>query len=136
MGDHYLLAQILEDRARELSQEPIKERLVVVGFGATSYEEAEEIHSTLAKLISEVKHRVPFQEAQVAVLYHNVGPEKIVREENQKAQELIKSLAVEKNLRTILVPFHLGFKHTGSMQMAHVFERMLKNTPARYLKDK
>ena len=136
MGDHYLLAQILEDRVRELSQEPTKERLVVVGFGATSHEEAEEIRSTLAKLISEVKHRVPFQEVQVAVLYHNVGPEKIVREGNQKAQDLIKSLAAEKNLHTILVPFHMGFKHTGSMQMAHVFERMVKNTPARYLKDK
>ena len=136
MGDHYLLAKILEERARELSQEPTKERLVVVGFGATNDEEAEEIRSVLGKLVAKVKHRRPFQEAQAAVLYHNAGPEKVVREGNQKAQELIKSLAADKNLRTILIPFHLGFKHTGSMQMAHVLDRMLKDLPARYVKDK
>ncbi len=134
MGDHYLIAQILEERAREISQEPKKERLVVVGFGATTNEEAEEMRSVLGKLTAEVKHRMPFQETQTAVLYHNAAPAKFVREENQKTQELIKSLAADKGLRTILVPFHLGFKHTGSMQMAHVFDRMLKDLPVLYLK--
>ncbi|MBI4522925.1 MAG: hypothetical protein HY695_03825 [Deltaproteobacteria bacterium] len=135
-GGHYLLAQILEERAKGISQEPLKERLVVVGFGATNHEEAEEIRSTLNQLIAEAKHRLPFQETQAVVLYHNAGAEKVVREENQKAQELMKSLAADKNLRTVIVPFHLGFKHTGSMQMAHIFERTLKGLPVRYVRDK
>ncbi len=131
MGDHYLLAQILEERARELSQAPAKERFLVVGAGATSHEEAQEIRSVLDRLIAEVKHSMPFQETHSVVLYNSAGPEKVVREGNQKAQESLKSLAADKNLRTIVVPFHLGYKHTASMQTARTLEKMLKDLPVR-----
>ncbi|MBI4490489.1 MAG: hypothetical protein HY694_15505 [Deltaproteobacteria bacterium] len=136
MGTHYLIAQILEERAKELSREPTRERLIVVGFGATDREEAEEIRSALNQLIAEVKYRMPFQEAHAVVLYHRAGADETVREGNQKAQELIRSLAKEQDLRTILVPFHIGFKHTSSMQMAHALERMLKDLPVSYVKQK
>jgi sirohydrochlorin ferrochelatase len=131
LAKDYLAAQILEDRAKALSQAPAKERLVVVGFGATRSEEAEAIGQDLERLLREVKERLPFQGTTVAVLFHPAAEEAVLREGNGKAEDAIRT-AASSPLRTVVVPFHLGLKHTRSMELGRKIEGIVQGLPIAY----
>jgi len=106
-GRDYLAGQILEDRVRALSKEPGKERLLVIGYGATS---------PLERLAAEVRETLHLADTSIAILGDRLAETTILT-------------AIEKtDLRVIVVPFHLGFKHTGSMQLGREIESLLSRS--------
>ncbi len=131
MAEDYLTAQILEDRARALSQTPAKERLVVIGSGAMSFEEAEAMRKDLVRVAESVTGRLGFRETTAVVLFHPAAPDDILHEGNRKAAEAIRA-AASGSLRPVVIPFHLGSKHTASMHLGRRIESILKGLPAAY----
>lgn len=129
MSEDYRIAQILEDRAKMLSQNPVEERLIVIGYGATTPDEEADMRSGLASLIHEVRAYLPFRETEVIILYHPAAEEEVWKNADQRAKAALQELASEKGLRNIVIPFHLGFKHTDSMQLNRGIRSML-NDPA------
>ncbi len=127
--DH-LAAQILEDRARALSKVPANDQLVVVGYGATNTEEAATMRRELEKLATEVRRRLLFKEATIALFFHPAAPEGVLQEGNQRAEKTIR--AAGSRHYAMVVPFHLGPKHTGSMQFSRRVEDMLSGVRASY----
>jgi len=127
LSEDYRIAQILEDRARAESRAPEAERLIVVGYGATNGEEEEAIRSGLLRLIEETRLRLPFKEVETLILYHPAGEEADRKKADEQAKKRLQELSSKKDLRTIVIPFHLGFKHTGSMQLRNGIEPMLSD---------
>ena len=128
MGDDLLIAQVLEDTAGELSQDPSKERLVIVGWGATNQEEAQAIEKTLLGLAERVKAGLPFAETHAIVFYQGqtVVSEELSKKANQEAKEALQQWARDQRLKTLVVPFGPGWKHTGSMQFKRSIANMIK----------
>lgn len=95
------------------------------------FEEAEALGRDLEGLLREVKERLPFQETTVAVLFHPAAEEAVLREGNSKAEDAIR-MAASGPLRTVVVPFHLGFKHTRSMELGRKIEGIVQGLPIAY----
>ncbi len=131
LGEDLLVAQVLEELASELSQNPSKERLVVVGWGATTPKEAEAIERTLQELAAQVKMDLPFAETHALVLYQGqaVVSEELLKKTNQAAKEALQRWAGDQGLRTLVVPFGPAWKHTGSMQFKRSVANMIKGLP-------
>lgn len=135
LGRDPLAGQILEDRARALaegSHDGRGARLVVVGFGATSPEEAEAMARDLRALASEVRETLHLAEPAVAVFYHGQAPDTVKEPGNRLAETTILKAIEEPESRALVVPFHLGFKHTGSMQLGRKLESLIGTRPVAY----
>lgn len=131
-GRDPLAGQILEDRVRALSKEPGKERLVVVGFGAVSPEEAEAMTRDLRRLAVEVQDALHLADTAIAVFYHGQAPD-AVRDQGNRLAEMSILRAIEKtDLKAVVVPFHVGFKHTGTMRLSRKIESLLSGSSVAY----
>lgn len=117
--------QILEDRVRTLSKEPSKERLVVIGFGATSREEADAMTRELERLAVEVQETLHLADMSIAIFYAGQAPDAVRDQGNALAETTIVRAIKKTDLRTLVVPFHLGYKHTGSMRLSQKIESLL-----------
>ncbi|MCZ7627331.1 MAG: hypothetical protein M5R38_17635 [Candidatus Methylomirabilis sp.] len=124
--------QILEDRVRTLSKEPSKERLVVIGFGATSPEEADAMTRELERLAAEVKKTLHLADMSIAILYAGQAPDAVRDQGNALAETTIVRAIKKTDLRTLVVPFHLGYKHTGSMRLSQKIESLLSGGAGAY----
>lgn len=132
LGRDPLVGQILEDRVRALSKEASKERLVVIGFGATSQEEAEAMKRDLERLTAEVQETLRLADSAVAVFYHGRTPDPLRNQGNRLAETTILTAIEKTDLRTLVVPFHLGYKHTGSMRLSRKIELLLGESSVAY----
>lgn len=125
LSEDYRIAQILEDRSKAQSRAPEEERLIVIGYGATNIEEEEAIRSGLLPLIEEARVRLPFKEVETLILYHPAAEEADWKKADERARKRLQEVSSKKDLRNIVVPFHFGFKHTGSMQLRNGIGPML-----------
>jgi len=134
MRDDLLMAQVLEDLAGELSQDPSKERLVIVGWGATTPEEEKAIEKALRGLAEQVKMNLPFAEIHAVVRYQGqtVVSEELIKKANQEVKEAFERWAADRTLRTLVVPFGPAWKHTGSMQFKRSVANMFKGLPVAF----
>lgn len=132
MSEDGRIAQILEDRAMSLSKDPSQERLILVGYGATNEAEEADLRSSLAGLIREVESRLPFKEREIIVLYHPAASEERWKQADLSAKTALQEIAAKKDLRNIVIPFHLGFKHTDSMQLNRGIESMVEGPSFHY----
>ncbi len=132
LGSDPLAGQILEDRVRALSKEASKERLVVIGFGATSPEEAAAMKRDLERLAAEVQETLHLADTSIAIFYHGQTPDPVRNQGNRLAETTILTMIGKTDLRTLVVPFHLGYKHTGSMQLSQKIESLLRENSVAY----
>jgi sirohydrochlorin ferrochelatase len=126
MSADYLTAQILEDRARALAKDSAHQRLVVVGYGATSTDEAQAMRTDLERLAAQVS--LPFKERKVVLFFPRQAPDELFEHGNREAEERLRAAAGG----AVVVPFQLGPKHTGSMQFTRQLEHILHGLPAAY----
>lgn len=126
MSEDDQIAQILEDRARGLSRDPAQERLIIVGYGATNEAEEADLRSGLTGLIREVESRLPFKAREIIVLYHSAASAEGWKQADLRAKTALQEIAAKKDLRNIVIPFHLGFKHTDSMQLNRGIQPMVE----------
>lgn len=132
LGGDPLAGQILEDRVRALSKEAGKERLLVIGFGATSQEEAEAIRRDLERLAAEVQETFHLADTSIAIFYHGQTPDPVRHQGNRLAETTILTAIEKTDLRALVVPFHLGYKHTGSMRLSQKIESLLRENSVAY----
>jgi sirohydrochlorin ferrochelatase len=132
MSEDFRIAQILEDRAKTLSEDPANERLIVLGYGATNPEEETTLQSGLKNLISEVHAHLPFKEIEVVVMYHTQTDETVRKETEEKLRKKLQEIGSKKDLKNILVSFDLGFKHTGLMQLNGTIGSMIEGLPVAF----
>jgi sirohydrochlorin ferrochelatase len=132
LGSDPLAGQILEDRVRALSKEASKERLVVIGFGATSPEEAAAMKRDLERLAAGVQETLHLADTSIAIFYHGQTPDPVRNQGNRLAETTILTMIGKTDLRTLVVPFHLGYKHTGSMQLSQKIESLLRENSVAY----
>lgn len=132
MAADYLTAQVLEDRARAISKDPVKERLVVVGFGSTDAREAAAIRQDLERLAQETSGRRAFKETAIALFFHPAAADEVLQASNRQATEIIRAAGSDKSLRAVVIPFYLGPKHTASMQLGRRIESLLPDLNAAY----
>ncbi|MCH7762084.1 hypothetical protein IIA15_11925, partial [candidate division TA06 bacterium] len=69
MSESHLIAEILVDRVRTLSQNPEEEVLFLIGAGASDEREEKEIQKDLEKVLEWSEGRFPIKEKKVFVLY-------------------------------------------------------------------
>jgi sirohydrochlorin ferrochelatase len=131
-GGDPLAGQILEDRVRAFSKEASKERLVVIGLGATSPEGAETMTRELQRLAAGVQETFHLADAAVAVFYHSRTPDPVRNQGNRLAETTILTAIEKSDLRTLVVLFHLGYKHTGSMLPSQKIESLLSGSSVAY----
>ena len=137
-GRDPLAGQILEDRARALARmrcghhhgghgahhgEERPDRLVVVGFGATSRDEADAMARDLASLAAGVRLPCGAADPAVAVFYASGAPG--AAEGNRLAEATVRAAVEDATRRALVIPFHFGFKHTASMQFGRRLEALV-----------
>ncbi|MGH8626762.1 MAG: hypothetical protein ACREYC_16360, partial [Gammaproteobacteria bacterium] len=66
----------------------------------------------------------------IALFFHPAAPEGVLQEGNKRAEKTIRAAGSHRD--AVVVPFHLGPKHTGSMQFSRRIEDMLHGVRARY----
>lgn len=130
-GRDPLAGQILEDRVRALSKEPNKERLLLIGFGSTSPEEAEAMEKDLRRLAAEVKDTLHLADTTAAVLYHGLAPDAVREPGNSLAKMTVLGALEKTDLRAVVVPFNLGLTHTG-VRLGHKIDTLLHSRAAAY----
>lgn len=131
-GKDPLAGQILEDRVRALSKEPGKERLVVIGFGTVNPEEAEAMKRDLERLAAEVQATLGLADMSVAVFYHGQATDPARDQGNALAETTILRAIGKTDLQAVVVPFHVGYKHTGSMRLGRKIESLLSGSAVAY----
>jgi len=101
MDDHPLVVEIMKDYARELSQDPARESLMLVGHGPV--EELENIMwvRQLEKIGQELRKTLPFKE--VACMTLRADAADLVREQ---AHEDVRKTALRRFYPAVRVPAH------------------------------
>lgn len=119
LAKSYLTAQILEDRAKDLS-EMASERLVVLGMGASNQAEATKMQEELQRLTKQVQRRLGFKETSVFVFRRRDS-----KEEESRRAEIVKEIKRLSTLdgKTLVVPFFVGMKLTPMMSAENMLGR-------------
>lgn len=130
MSEDYRIAQVLEDRARALSQDPSNERLVILGYGAMNQGEEKEIQVSLSNLVDEM--HLSFKDTQILVMYHANADEEVRKKNDEFLAASLKEIGSKEDLKPILLSFDLGFKHTGAMQLSRVVQSMIEGLPIKF----
>lgn len=131
MGESHLTAQILLDRVDRLSQDPERERLVVVGVGAMDEESEKGLRADLDRMVVYAKRYRPFKEVQVGIYYDRDAEAGLKEKKNQAADDLIVRTAAKKG-RTILVPFFIGPKFDSHMSLTRWLGDKVKELDVAY----
>jgi len=113
MAQSYLTSQILLDRVEKLSKQPVNERLVILGTGATDETSAQRIKQDIEALVQDVTDRHDFREVAVYVYYNQDSRQE---KRNEAVDELIIRTAARPG-RTLLIPFTIGVKFDQRMSM-------------------
>src|ERR671915_115477 len=121
-----LLDELHEQLAFALAKDPAHQWLVVVGYGATSMDEAQAMRADLERLAAQVS--LPFKERKVVLFFPRQAPDELFEHGNREAEERLRAAAGG----AVVVPFQLGPKHTGSMQFTRRLEHILHGLPAPY----
>ncbi|MFQ5950129.1 MAG: CbiX/SirB N-terminal domain-containing protein, partial [Nitrospiria bacterium] len=124
MGEDILIAQILEDRIREYSKNPVEEKLIVATRGAMNEEEVAIATETIEKLIAKILPRLSFSETDVVVFYSGAAEADRSQQYEEEVETLIRSMAARPG-RTLLIPFHLEYHHTESLGFRQYLHRMV-----------
>jgi len=133
MGKNHRIAKILLDRIKPHTQNAKNERLVVIGYGATTTEEEKNIRASLNQLIEEVQRYFPFKETQILIMYHRSVDEEIKTKKDKVFFSAFSNLNKENDLKTIVIPFHLGLKHTYLMQRNRSYAALAKDLPVEFI---
>ncbi|MFQ5651292.1 MAG: hypothetical protein ACE5IY_15250 [bacterium] len=113
----YLTVQILEDRAKELSETPSNERLIVIGTGASNRKEAAMMEEELHRLAQQVQRKIGFEETHSLVYLRRESEEGPARR-TEISQEIERLAALEG--RTLVVPFFISMKLTPMMSVENM----------------
>ncbi len=121
LSNSYLTEQILEDLAREMSEDPEREELVILGADAETLEDARAIEETIRRLSVPTQKRLGFREVHVFVLLERKAENS--REHNQKIYATIKTLSEQGNKSILVIPFFISYKLTPMMSLENRIRR-------------
>ena len=131
MSDSYLISQILLDRVNKLSQNQEKEKLVILGMGATDEETENEITKEYEKIANYIKQHKKFKEVSVGIYYDYGVGRKIRKEKNKEVDNLVIRTAAKRG-DTLLVPFLIGPKYSHMMSMTHWLNQKFEKFDLKY----
>ncbi len=120
MTDSYLIAQVVLDRAAELSRDPDHEQVIVVGSGATTAANERSMHDALRKVVAYLSRYRSFRDVQTVIYYDQAVPG--AEEENQAADAVVTRMAARKG-RTLAVLAMLGPKFDHMMALSSSLKR-------------
>jgi sirohydrochlorin cobaltochelatase len=103
LDDHPLVSDILAARAKELSEKPEREKLVLIGRGAADDAENEVAARHLSTLARRVKDKVKFSEAHAFLLREDAEP----KARAKAHKELRKTVGILSRSGKVIVVPHL-----------------------------
>lgn len=123
MSHSHLISQILYDRLKAVSRNSLEERLVLLGTGVESDEEAQALRRDLGRVLGGTQGYFDFKESRVLILHDRESPTY-----EKSKEDLLKSLhkMAASSGRTLLIPFQLGFKADGMMSTTSSLRRLLQ----------
>jgi sirohydrochlorin ferrochelatase len=129
MAEDYLIAQIVLDRVKALTQQPESEHLILVGVGAMDEKSERALKTDLERLLAYVQRYKQFREAEVVVYYDRdaEGTDK----KNQEIKARILS-QIAKQGRTLVVPAFIGPKFDHTMALTAWLARQFKGLNVAY----
>jgi hypothetical protein len=115
LGESYLAEEILFDRVESLSEEPDRERLVLVGTGAATAEAAEGIRRDLLPLARRATGKYGLSDsATVEVLFDGSAPDSLREGMLERVGARVDSLASD-GARPLVVPFGFARRYSSMM---------------------
>jgi protoheme ferro-lyase len=115
----YLIAQILSDRILEISKDPAKERLVLMGIGPVDEASEKSLQEEFQALLVQVNKQFPFKDTEAVLYYNFLTAEKELRKKkNKEVDQVIIDVAAKKG-DALLVPFVMGPKYSHRMSLVH-----------------
>ena len=135
MVKSYLIAQILYDRIIEISEDPINERLVLMGIGPVDEASEKLLQAEYQALLAQVNKHFSFKETKAVLYYNFLTAEKELRKKKNKEVDQIIIDSAAKKGKALLVPFVMGPKYSHRMSLVHWMNGKFEDYDIRVTKD-
>ena len=114
LNKSYLVEEVLKKRIAELSRNPSREVLVVVGSGAADRQRTVAIKTDLEALITQVNRSLKFSATEVVVLLDRIAGRAARTASFERVADRIKRYQSQ-GKRVVVIPFNVGWKATNMM---------------------
>ncbi|MDX1251237.1 MAG: hypothetical protein IDH49_03105 [Gammaproteobacteria bacterium] len=121
LAESYLAAELLRDRIAALSNDPSRERLIVIGSGARDEAGEKRIREELDALTKEAAAGQPFREIATLVYYERDAEAALQKKNEEFDNRVIRTAA--KPGKTLVIPFAIGPKFDGHMSLEGWMQR-------------